>query len=238
MGDSHVSVVGERRLMRYLNLKLIFPHIPKTAGTSFRGWLRRAFGADQVFWHGETGTIGDATIDELERYKVIGGHFHAPNGKIRSLEEKAGKENIIYVCIVREPLRRVASHFAYVTQRPHHPEYTELSLDDAIASGARCFERQKNIQCAFFSYGRTFDDVMKWSQPRKTLFSTIDDLDDLCQRLAIEFSLDNPGVQRANKAVVDYESILSSASLRTYVDTHCVEDKKLYSYVASRNLLP
>ena len=84
------------------NKKFLFHHIPKTAGSTFRGFLNTMF---------ETSEICPAeTVDELEKYKqnkdyrLYAGHFSY--GAINKF-----LNNAIWVTFLREPNQRIISQY-------------------------------------------------------------------------------------------------------------------------------
>jgi hypothetical protein len=92
---------------------LYFWHIPKTAGTSFTGWLESHFGPDEVF--------GPHLLSELDRRPDAGlppkrlfrGHFAG---------ELPRRLNVppIGVTLLREPRARTTSHLGHIWRETGH----------------------------------------------------------------------------------------------------------------------
>lgn len=106
-----------------MNKKIIFVHIPKTAGSSFAYFLRKAYGKKVVirdiekFWRG---TKTDSK--EYESYDVIYGHFHS---------SKYMYLNGLMITFLRDPVERVISQFYYSNKPEGVSE--DISLTDYAA---------------------------------------------------------------------------------------------------------
>ena len=93
--------------MRY-NKKIVFVHIPKTAGSSFAYFLNEAFGKENVirdpekYWKGEFTNPKD-----YEDKDVIYGHFHIK--KYLHLDP-------IFITFLRDPVDRLLSQYYYSTK--------------------------------------------------------------------------------------------------------------------------
>lgn len=104
--------------------RLLFLHLPKTAGSTLRRIIDKHYGRGAVF------TIGERTkadIDrllslprrELDRIRAIVGHF--PFGLHALLPWPAA-----YVTLVREPVDRIVSHYYYAARTPDSPLFAQL----------------------------------------------------------------------------------------------------------------
>ena len=101
--------------------RIVFLHIPKTAGTSTANYFVDMFGKPNVGWLGQ-----HFTMDELlegrnfENYRVIGGHFakmHTTNLPFP----------VIYISLVREPVDRIISYYQHILRTPGEPEKFDLT---------------------------------------------------------------------------------------------------------------
>lgn len=115
---------------------LIFVHLPKTGGTTFKSILRRVYGQARLF---ETtpGQVPEsierfAELPEETRaaYRVVTGHI--PFG-IETLVPRPS-ETII---LLREPVERLISNYYHVRNTPEHPAHARtvaegVSLEDFI----------------------------------------------------------------------------------------------------------
>lgn len=118
---------------------LIFLHLPKTAGTTFRDILTRQYPARALYGF-EAGDEQHAaeifaamTPAKLARLRVISGHL--PFGVHKLLPRKAR-----YLTILRDPVERIVSQYFHVLRNHHHYCHEEvtrrnLSLGDFVTSG-------------------------------------------------------------------------------------------------------
>lgn len=120
--------------------KVIFLHIPKTAGTTFRQIIRRNYTREERFGlDGEekyqTGQkLKNLSNAERNRIKLVGGHI---NFGLHTCF--ADKENVKYITFLRDPILREVSYYNYVLriqQHVHHQEVVskKMSLEDYISS--------------------------------------------------------------------------------------------------------
>lgn len=122
-----VAAYGGAMSGRPPRLKLMFVHVPKTAGTTIRGAILRHFRPDRVFEdyaEGPGNPVSDLSIDPdgyCERYRASGypflrgkqavvGHFW-----IRKYDRVAAE---VRATILRDPVQRCLSHFHYWRATP------------------------------------------------------------------------------------------------------------------------
>lgn len=89
---------------------LYFLHIPKTAGTSLKQWLRDFYDDQACCYHAHLPKIEQLSPLELSKYDFFGGHFGMDLYKL--VEEKP-----ISITWLREPSERVFSSYRYIHQK-------------------------------------------------------------------------------------------------------------------------
>jgi hypothetical protein len=116
--------------------RVIFLHIPKTAGTTLRQIVRRQYPAESIFTFDETHRFDDfqrlrdaqkAEIRLLGGHMIFGLHRFMPGPST-------------YFTVLREPVERVISDYYFVRNTPVHHHYDfitsrNLSLEEFIESG-------------------------------------------------------------------------------------------------------
>ena len=96
---------------------VLFMHIPKTAGTAFREAIIGNYKTSQVayLYPDPPGflpcDLGSLPLEQRARFRLVLGHYHY--GVHQFLPQKS-----TYVSIVRDPVRRVISHFLYLDESP------------------------------------------------------------------------------------------------------------------------
>ncbi len=101
--------------------KLIFIHLPKTAGTTIRSILNQQYGKDRIcgIYDGDPGFLSHEAFDALpetekEQYQVYCGHF--PYGLHEKIKGKAH-----YYAMFRDPVERVISYYHHAMS--HSPAF-------------------------------------------------------------------------------------------------------------------
>lgn len=115
---------------------LIFVHIPRTGGTSFRKVLEDNFSKDSILSiYGDDILRARSVVcshTSLDTISVIRGHFSF------GLHELIGERPYQYVTIIRHPVSRVMSLYNYIRSDQMHPMHSpvmSMSLLDFVTSG-------------------------------------------------------------------------------------------------------
>ncbi|QHT70199.1 sulfotransferase family protein [Rhodocytophaga rosea] len=119
---------------------IIFLHIPKTAGTTFKQIIQRnyarnvRFGLDGEEKYMTGQKFRNLSYEERNNIKLLGGHINF--GMHNSFNDK---NNVKYITFLRDPIQREISYYNYVLrikQHVHHREVIEkkMTLEDYITS--------------------------------------------------------------------------------------------------------
>jgi hypothetical protein len=96
---------------------LYFPHIPKTAGMTFRTILEDQFACDEICPATLKAQFAYITPEGLERYRLYRGHLSYID------IPRIVKKNLVLVTVLRDPVARVISHYEYIRRTPGDPHY-------------------------------------------------------------------------------------------------------------------
>ena len=120
---------------------LIFLHIPKNAGRTFESILARQYAAEDIYDIYGYGNAIPRAVEKLKsqsdedkrKIKLIKGHYQF--GLHRFLPQESS-----YITFLRDPVRRVASHYNYVARDTSHPlnkiiQKQNMTLADYVSSG-------------------------------------------------------------------------------------------------------
>ncbi|MBQ0958227.1 hypothetical protein KAK06_04595 [Ideonella sp. 4Y11] len=114
----------------------MFLHVPKSAGTTLRAVFHRALG-DQLLWFRNPDSRRPPEpdhprhTDDLSKLnspeawagvRMVGGHFPAWKLPLALLERRP-----LLMAVLREPVARVESLYAYIRREEHHALHHELS---------------------------------------------------------------------------------------------------------------
>src|SRR5580700_2574026 len=109
--------MNQGRLNRILSAgepPLVFNHIPKTAGTSFRSILYSHFPSSEIAPASHAGALH--TLKPEQRYALFAGHF--TYSEITPIAPCA-----IHITFLRDPIARVISQYRNWHDPAHRPSY-------------------------------------------------------------------------------------------------------------------
>ena len=141
------------------NKSIVFLHIPKSAGTSFRVAMQRALAPDEVVWHADKWRGEKLELDRIaqliaagETFKVIGGHFSYS----RALAHLSPEHH--FFATLRDPIQRSVSLFDFINRTPTHHLHaalSERSMLEALDTVPEFCRQITNLQCAYLSATHT-----------------------------------------------------------------------------------
>lgn len=120
--------------------RIVFLHIPKTAGTTFRQVIRRnytpteRFGLDNEQKIQTDIKLNNLTAEKRKNIKFLGGHINF--GIHQSFNSE---EEFKYITFLRDPVQREISYYYHVLRMNQHPYHQEvvtkrMSLEDYLTS--------------------------------------------------------------------------------------------------------
>ncbi|MBN7795183.1 hypothetical protein [Parahaliea mediterranea] len=225
--------------------EIAFLHIPKTAGTSQHQSFNRWYGREQIFWFGDDCPADVATFprEALGSRQVIGGH--------KPLGFYPGDFDPLFCAVLREPIERAVSLFAYYTRpdlagQPGEKAARERALsrsrevgmvpDDLLASlkRSRQFRAEvSNVQCGYLSRrAATFAGVLRTLGKRDAVVGTLNEYPRFQQRLSDLLDWPVATVGSANRSRANYlDEYLDDKELVALLRELNGEDRKLLDHV-------
>jgi hypothetical protein len=130
---------------------LIFLHIPKTAGTTLNRIIEWQYNPVSIFTvdpHRIRATVARfKTFSEQRRrrFRVVRGHL------LYGIHEFL-PQGATYITMLRDPVARVLSSYAFILRRPLHPLHRKLKASRlGVEDFIRMTLHRQNLQCRFIS---------------------------------------------------------------------------------------
>lgn len=215
--------------------KLLFVHVPKTAGVSFFSALESAFGKQNClrFERGGKGDLAlyDGLSEELlHRLTVLGGHLLLPQFKMRDISDR----NII--TLVREPVDRALSAYYYIRGKQDHPlrdTLGSMSLSEYIDYMGES-KAQGNNQCWYLCGEGDFEQARTTLENEYFLFAAIEQLPEFCSLLSKRLNLPQLTLPFKNKTPTRKFAEDIEPTLIEKLQLITADDQKLYRWVTRR----
>jgi hypothetical protein len=219
--------------------KLVFLHIPKTAGSSLRLLLKANYGVDDVFWY-ERNSQNTVKFrpDEARGCRIVGGHRRM-QFYLRSATP------LFFTSVVREPVARAVSLFnLYSTFDLAARERwmaEGLRPDSMLATLKECPRFSKTIengQCAHLSGTRSCRKTLDLLLKLPCAVGVLDYLDDFTRTLGHLFRWPVTAAPHAHPAYKQgyRQDVLAERGLRRVLEKMTREDRKLYDALSRRRV--
>ena len=209
--------------------KLIYLHVPKTAGKSFAALCEQNY-------PGLTSVPANGRYNEEEwaRARVVGGHFYY------SCFSSAHSRHV-FLGVVRNPVERALSRFRWYAHQPggkasrEERGFDHESLFNTLANGHFREEFLHNVQCAFLTDCVRFPDALKVLHSRPFIVGTFDGLDQWVDLIADKFGWAHrslPMVNNLTHPIVEEDNEELLALLHKYNR----QDQQLYEFVLKQGV--
>jgi hypothetical protein len=215
-------------------MKLIFIHIEKSAGTSFRQLFKGVLGDKKVPWFAIDFNSKTFNEYELKESLLIGGHrgyayYNEPD--------------FAYLSVVREPIQRIISLYNFcktidAEAWKAREGFDEKSLNNTLKNCTVFRNEIKNKQCFYLSGTHNFESTKEHINKNKYLIGDFENLGEFNEALSTELSLDLNMLSKHNVGKVGYkDKLVVNKKTHELLEPLLAEDKKLYEYIVSLGLL-
>lgn len=185
--------------------RVVFTHIPKTAGTSVIDMLKEAFG--DAFWDSPPEPTGDEIVPDDAI--VSAGHHAFRRHPMHDL-------NPMYVSIIRDPVDRYLSYYKHLQDWPDHyaarsvPGSAGMSPLELAKALVDVLNPEMSDLQAYMLTGaicwRDIDANIRHIEQNYALVGTVENIEDFRQRLQklLDIPLPPMPVSNVSKTNVDY----------------------------------
>lgn len=208
--------------------KLLFVHIPKTAGISLNNQLKGVFGGNRSIRFGNSSAVQKfrtLSTNELRKYSYITGHIPLQQFRDKGIDYPA-------LTVIREPVDRLVSTYRYL-QGSDHPDHKNLKFDgiegfiDHVKSKQR--SNWQNTQCKFISGTGTCDASVRVIETDMIYVVPLPRFDDMIENLSrlLPQTLESVHLNKSKRAEDDRDRDMIRAELESFF----TEDFELYKIV-------
>lgn len=210
--------------------KLIFLHVPKTAGNSFAALCRRNY-PGEVAIHDN----GRYVPEEWLQAKVVGGHFFFDGFRDVSPQH-------LFLAVVRDPVERALSRFRWYQQREQNRQLRERRgfdhdcLRRTIGRSHYRFQFIGNMQCRYLAGKKTFEAAKDVIQTHRFILGDFNRLAEWAQFVSERLSWQVTDLPVRNR-VADTAPSTDDEELLEILRRENSEDQKLYDWVRGQGLV-
>jgi hypothetical protein len=199
-----------------MHTKLVFHHIPKTAGTSLRQIIfSELLEIQQSYWHyttplkleievtdffslinlsnleGLTQIDASKARDKLKfeffRKEFVGGHLTFPDYK-KLVENLGESDSAVHVAVLRDPFERLVSYWEFCQRQDDHPFKYGGEFEDALNSEHPFFRNCTWEQNYYISGKRDFNQSLETLNNNKFVLFDLSRLNDFASTIRLAFN--------------------------------------------------
>jgi hypothetical protein len=213
--------------------RILFLHIPKTAGISLfqalskvmkdKKSLRFADGSDanrQKYTH--------MTVDEVRQYHLLSGHFPLHF----FLKQPIGDYKVI--TLLRDPIDRELSAYFYMKTWKKHPKHYEISSMNLYQFLDHRKKQGVNRQCWQICGDMSFEKAKKVVDEQIYLAATVESIQRFCRVLESRLGLPTIELKHENKTAFRLKAEEIHPDIISRFRAQSEEDLKLYQYVKEK----
>lgn len=222
-----------------IRTRLIWIHIEKTAGNSFRVLAYDNYGRENVVWSGIDLRKPNIEHTDVVPYTVVGGHWPY-NDYINHNAE------YVYCSVLREPVARMKSFFNFICTKMDNAGkqqwstwgFDPESLSNTLRKSAKFVRMIESRQCWMLSGQHDCDSAIKVLENNNFIVGTLDQHKVYIKTLEELFGWRKSEFQHVNKGAMHYQdSIKIDDALMPLVEEICQQDRLLFERVNQQGVL-
>ena len=214
--------------------RILFVHIPKTAGISLFNALSSALGPERSLRYPEISKENRQkylamSAEQVRSYRLLSGHFPL------DFYLKQPVSDYQVITVLRDAVDRELSAYFYVRNWKGHPRHATLGQMDLYQFVEhRAKQQHSNWQCAILSGSGTFDEARKAIARHRILAAPVDYLGDFCKLLERRFGLGplHPGRENVTGSRLGVDEV--PPEIKSRLRELTAEDQRLYQYVKQK----
>lgn len=217
------------------DVRVLFVHIPKTAGISVYNALADAIGRDHSIRFATNSNVDrenylKMTENEIRKLRLLSGHFPLPFFLKKPISD------FKLISVLRNPIDRELSAYFYVKTQPKHPLNTKWFKTLDLYRYLDHREQQGNInpQCMHICGERLFEKAKLTIEKEYFLVAPLDYIDPFINVLENKFQFPIRTPKHVNKTAFRLTASEVHPDIRKRFELLTEDDLKLYTYVKEK----
>jgi hypothetical protein len=217
--------------------RILFVHIPKTAGMSLFYALQKNIGKDRSLRFEYGGSIDSKKYDalsklDLEKLHLLSGHFYLSSFLTKDL---SGWKSIT---ILRDPIDREISIYYYVKGWEKHPLYKQfcnMSFDEYTLWRSQ-LQDGPDEQCRFICGVPDSEKALEWVEKKFYLVGCAEYYQEFVKQLwrMLGWKWSDDSILYANKTSKRPLLLDISNEARHRIESYTVQDRKLFNAIRDK----
>jgi len=217
-----------------VNKRLLFVHIPKSAGMSLFKAIKSIYGNENTIRYAD-GSVENKnkylamSKEEVRKYSFITGHLPLPLFLNKPISDYK------IVTVVRDPIDRELSAYYYMKTWEKHPRYNELRkmdlytyIDQLENSG------RSNFQCWHLCEQSSFERAKQIIDEKIFLSAPVEYIKEFCKILHLSLQIPEIELKRENITSFRFTAKELHPDIINRLRILTEEDNKLYLYVKEK----